>query len=227
MKLDDIKLLYVEDEDAIVQVMQRILKDNVAELHIAKDGEEALESYKKNKPDIILADINIPKLNGLELISKIRETDQKVKVIMLTAHSDKEFLIKAAELKLTKYLIKPIVGKELFEALNCAVEEIENLSVEYKKLIYLEDDFIWDINLKTLTHNNEEVRLTPKEKAILEFLFDKQNSVVSYDDIIYTIWEDSDTYSIDTLKSTVKSLRKKLPKDCIKNVYGTGYKIEV
>lgn len=124
LKLKDIKLLYVEDEDAIVKVMQRLLEDNVQELYIAKDGLTALELYEKNKPDIILADINIPKLNGLDLISKIREKDEDVKVILLTAYSDKEFLEKAADLKLIKYLIKPIVGKELFEALNQAIEDI-------------------------------------------------------------------------------------------------------
>lgn len=126
LQLKDIKLLYVEDEDAIVKVMTRLLEDNVSELYIAKDGSKALELYETHKPDIILADINIPKLNGLDLISKIRETDSNVRVILLTAYSDKDFLIKAADLKLTKYLIKPIIGKELFEALNQAITEIEN-----------------------------------------------------------------------------------------------------
>lgn len=124
LKLKDVKLLYVEDEPAIIKVMERLLTDRVLELYIAKDGEEAFELYKKHKPEIILADIEVPKINGLELISKIRENDLKVRVVLITAHSDKDVLEKAATLKLSKYLIKPIVGKELFESLEQAAQEL-------------------------------------------------------------------------------------------------------
>lgn len=219
--------MYVEDETAVIEVMKDVLQLSVKELYIAEDGITAYELYTKHKPDVMLVDINIPKLNGLDLIEKIRQKDQNVKVILLTAYSDKELLLKATELKLTKYLVKPLVLEEFNEAMQLAVDEIECLNIEYKKLVHLKDDFTWDMESKILTNNNHLVKLTPKESDILQTLLKKQNSSVSYDDIIYTVWEDSDTYSLDTLKTTVKSLRRKLPKDTIQNVYGIGYKIEI
>ena len=223
----DIKLLYVEDEESVIEVMKDLLQACVKEFHIARDGEEAYELYSKHKPDVMLVDINIPKLNGLDLVEKIRKKDHNVKVILLTAYSDKKLLLRATELKLTKYLIKPLGLKEFIEALEMAADEIENLNIEYKKLVYLDDDFIWDMDSKVLSKNSNAIKLTPKETNILDVLLKKQNSAVSYDDIIYSVWEDSDTYSLDTLKTTVKSLRRKLPKDTIKNIYGIGYKIEI
>lgn len=226
MLFNGIKLLYVEDEEEIIEVMKPILNDFFKEYYIARDGKEALELYELNKPDIMIVDVNLPKMNGLELVSTIRKKDQNVKVIMLTAYSNVEILLKATELKLTKYLVKPLNIREVISSFQLALDEINNLNIEFKKLIPLKDDFSWDIELRTLYKNNKEVRLTPKERSVLEYLFNNQNSVNTYDDIIYKVWEDSYRYSLDTLKTTVKSLRKKLPKDCIVNVYGIGYKIE-
>lgn len=132
MGLENKKVLFVEDEKKLRDVMRDILKDEVAELYIAKNGEEAYGIYKSKKPDIMLLDINIPGLSGIELAKKVREHDHSTKIIMLTAFSDVDCLLAATELKLTKYLIKPLKGDELFDALQLAVDEIKNFNISAK-----------------------------------------------------------------------------------------------
>ena len=227
MSLENMKLLYVEDEKELREVMKDILSMEVEELFIAKDGLEGYEMYKNKKPDIIVTDLAMPNMNGVELISKIRETDHSIRAIMLTAHSDVDNLLAATELKLTKYIIKPTKGDELFDALDLAVEEIENFAITSKTKLDLPDSYSWDFSQQTLAQNKQDIRLTPKERKILNFLFSNINKVLTYDNIILDVWEDSDLYSLDNLKTMMKNLRRKVPKDLIKNVYGVGFKVEL
>ena len=88
----NLNLLYVEDDEEIIEDIDFFLKRHFNEIIIAQDGEEAFQYFKEKNPDIIILDINIPKLNGLKLASKIRETNKKIPIIFLTAFSDKENL---------------------------------------------------------------------------------------------------------------------------------------
>lgn len=126
MRLKSFKVLYADDEEVLREMMDTIIGEEVEELFLAKDGKEAYEIYKEKKPDILLIDINMPYMKGIELVKKIRENDCTVRIIMLTACSDIENLLTATELKLTKYLVKPFLSTELFEALHLAVTELSN-----------------------------------------------------------------------------------------------------
>ncbi|MGB5793051.1 response regulator transcription factor [Poseidonibacter sp.] len=118
------KILFVEDEEATRKNYVTYLKMLFSEVYEAKDGEIAYQLYKEKKPDILILDVNIPKLNGLELLEKIRENDYTTKAIMCTAHSDQNFLLQAVSLQLTKYLVKPVSRQELKEALDLAISEL-------------------------------------------------------------------------------------------------------
>jgi len=119
------KILFVEDEKAIRDNYIQYLKIFFSEVYEAEDGDKAYQIYNEKKPDIIILDINIPKLNGLDLLKKIRENDYITKVIMLTAHTDKKFLLDASSLQLTRYLVKPVSRKNLKEALEHSIEELQ------------------------------------------------------------------------------------------------------
>jgi DNA-binding response OmpR family regulator len=226
MSLENMSVLYAEDESELREVMAEILSYEIKTLYVAKDGLEAYEIYKQKKPDIIISDINMPGMNGIDLGKKIRETDHSTRLIMLTAYSDVDNLLSATELKLTKYLLKPTKGVDLFEALNRAVDEIKSFNVVNTCTLGLKDNYFWDFKEQSLYCGAKEIRLTPKERKILNMLFTNLNSTITYDMLIQDVWEDSDLYSIDTIKTMVKNIRKKLPKDTIKNVYGTGFKVE-
>lgn len=222
-------VLYIEDEKDIRANYMNYLDRHFEKVYEAADGEEGYEKYKKNRPDIMIVDINLPKLNGLDLVRRIRKNNHSTKVIMLTAHSETKFLLEATELKLTKYLVKPVSRRELKDALTHVIDELSNFEITSKKTIVLKNGFYWDIQRKELLNNNSSAVLTNKERSILALLFSSVNTTFTYDEIIINVWyeDDYDRDKLDALKTIIKNLRKKLPKDIIKNVYGTGYKIEM
>ncbi|WP_428025143.1 response regulator transcription factor [Arcobacter sp.] len=220
-------ILFIEDEDDIRKKYITYFQKWFKEVYEAKDGEEAYKIYKEKKPHILIIDINLPKLNGLELLKKIREKDHTTKAIMLTAHSDTHYLLSATELKLTKYLVKPITRVELKEALNLAMEELDNFNITSKRIVNLKDNYYWNVETSELYNNNQLISLTNNETKIAEILFSNINQTITYDNIILYVWEDNfERNFLDTLKSTIKNLRKKLPENSIKNIFGLGYRIE-
>ncbi|MCX6051989.1 MAG: response regulator transcription factor [Campylobacterales bacterium] len=220
-------ILFVEDEKAIranyVKYLQRYFK-NVYE---AEDGERAYEIYKAKKPHIMIIDINLPKLNGIDLLKKIREKDHSTKVLMLTSHTDTGYLLDAASLQLTKYLVKPISREDLKNALNLVEEELSKFTITEKKRLTLKDNFSWDYDSNELYDDNYLVLLTNKERKILTILFSDINRTFTYDDIIIDVWYDLDEDKVAALKTIIKNIRKKVPENTIKNVFGEGYKIEI
>jgi YesN/AraC family two-component response regulator len=129
MVYENLKILYAEDEKDLRDAMKSLIESEVKEFHCAKDGKEAYEMYKLNKPDIVILDVNMPFMNGTEVAKKIRESDQATRIIMITAFSELEALTNMPDLKLTKYLCKPFSGKEFLNALTLASLEIENSKV--------------------------------------------------------------------------------------------------
>jgi len=220
-------ILFVEDEKDIRDNYVKYLLRHFKEVYEAADGEEGLEIYKEKKPDIMIVDINIPKLNGLDLVKNIRQNDHSTKVIMLTAHAETRYLLEATELKLTKYLVKPISRSELKEALSLVISELSTFDVVSKKTIALKDGFIWDLNRTELLHNNISVVLTNKERIVLTMFFSNMEKIFTYNDIIFDVWYEYDNDKLDALKTIIKNLRKKLPKDTIKNIFGIGYKLNI
>lgn len=219
------KILFVEDDQVIRENYVTYLKMFFSEVFEAEDGEKAYELYKLKKPDIMIIDINIPKLNGLDLLERIRENDYSTKAIMLTAHSDKSFLLKAVGLKLTRYLVKPVSRKDLKEALKLTIDEVLKFNVITVQKIDLPDDYSWDFQLKELKYHNVIVELTNKEKIFLELLFSHKNRVFTYDEISEYVWGCDESITLNGLKNIVKRLRKKLPEDTILNIFNEGYKI--
>lgn len=217
-------VLFIEDEQEIRNNYIRYLKRHYEDVYEAIDGEEGYAIYKAKSPDIMIVDINLPKLSGLDLVQKIRKIDQKVKVIMLTAYSDTKYLLQATELKLVKYLVKPITRDELKLALDIAINEFSEFNVVSKKVIRLKDSFSWDCELNKMYSNDVEVNFTNKEQKIMKLFFSSPDNVFTYDDIIMEVWDNYEESKLDPLKTMIKNIRKKLPKDTIKNVFGVGYK---
>ncbi len=104
----DINLLYIEDEEIIRTAIEKFLKRKVREVHIAKDGEDALIQFKKHSPDIVVSDIKMPKMSGLDLARKIKNTNKEIPIIFTTAHIDHDIMIEAIEIGIDKYITKPI-----------------------------------------------------------------------------------------------------------------------
>lgn len=222
----NLTLLYAEDEVETRKNYANYLKRYFKEIYVVKNGEEALSCYENYSPNILLLDINMPLINGLELAKKIRQNDKKTRIIILTAHLEQDKLLLAAELNLTKYLPKPISRLKLKEALKEAASQYNELDF-INSTIRLSEDFVWNNNTKKLSTNKEDIKLTKHEILLLELLTSKKNSIFSNDEISLYLWNDvADLeYSATKLKDIIKRLRKKLPKDTISNIYGAGYKL--
>jgi len=221
----NIKVLYVEDDEIARENGIEYLENYFDTIYDASNALNALTLYEKHKPDIIITDIEMPKLNGLEFVQKIRESDNTTQIIITTAYSHKEYLLRAIELKLIKYLIKPINEKEFDEAIKICIENI-NEKEEVSNIIAISENTIFDIYNKTLIKDGELVKLRTKELDLLSLLIKNKTRFVTYQEMENQIWIDS-VMTKDALKTVIKNLKAKLPLNSISNLSGTGYKIEL
>jgi DNA-binding response OmpR family regulator len=220
-KLKSLTILYAEDEEGIRQNVAESLAYYVKEVVEAADGKEALALYESNKPDIILSDIHMPHMNGIEFIQHIRKNDRLTPVIMITAHTDKKYLLDAVELHMEKYIVKPIDIDELFDALEKCVELLD---VNKRVTLHVDEDYIYDYDKKELLYKNEVIILNNKERDFLEVLISGGDRIISYDELQNRVWGD-DVMTDSAVRSVVRNIRRKLPTDMIANVSGIGYKL--
>lgn len=211
--------LYVEDEKGVQKNVGEILEMYFEKVFLASDGEEALEKFDKNRIDLLILDICMPKIDGLKLLQIIREDDKKIPVIMLTAHNEQEYLQRAVELNITRYLNKPFSKNSLQDALLSCAEwmacMLGGLVVNiYKGLLY-------DVLTKALILDGNKIYLSKKEYHLLEFFLKNRERMLKFEDILNEIWDED--VSKEALKSVIKSLRKKAPNLQIQNVFGNGY----
>lgn len=177
--------------------------------------------YEQYKPDIIITDIKMPHMSGLELARKIRNIDKKTPIIILSAYTDTTLLLEAVELQLVKYLIKPLKESSIKEALSLAYMSINN---QPTNIYTFGPTSRFDYFNKTLCVNNEIVKLTQFEILLIETLVKRSPRTVTYDELQHIIWPD-DGLNIDSLRTLVRLLRKKLQADVIENISGVGYRI--
>lgn len=219
----NIKILYVEDDEIARENGVEYLQNFFETIYEASDAIVALQLYEKYKPDIIITDIQMPKLNGLEFVKKIRQKDKKTQIIIITAFCDKDYLLKAIELQLVKYLIKPVKEKEFEEALFLCVNSLQE---DNSNIVKLENEIYFDTFNKNLVIKDEIVKLRAKEILFLELLIKNKNRYVTYEEIENYVWSES-VMTKDALKTLVKNLKTKIPKDLILNLTNSGYKINV
>jgi DNA-binding response OmpR family regulator len=218
--LKTLKILIVEDEKRLAQLLKEAINDSFYKVVIAKDGLEGLKKYKTFKPDIIITDIMMPKLDGLDMTIKIKEIDSNIPIIVLSAHSDKEKLLKAIDVGINKYFIKPFDPDEV-------IEHIKKLSIkiEKQKISILKDDFIFDNNSFSLHKNELLINLTKREKEFIYLLIKNKNSIVKTQTIKTSLWKEE--VNDERLRTFIKRLRLKTSKDLIENISGQGYLISV
>ena len=219
----NIKILYVEDDEIARENGIEYLQNFFEQIYEASDAIKALQLYEKYQPDIIITDIQMPKLNGLEFVKRIRQKDKKTQIIIITAFCDKGYLLKAIELGLVKYLVKPVCEKEFEEALFLCVNSLQN---NESNIIKLDENSYFDIFNKNLLINEEIIKLRTKEILFLELLIKNKNRYVSYEEIENYVWSDS-VMTKDALKTLVKNIKIKISKDLILNLTNSGYKIDV
>lgn len=222
-KIRDVSILLAEDEKELREMLQEYLQLFFSRVYAAASGDEAYDIYKQKKPNIILTDISMPRLDGLEMIGKIRESDKETRIIVMSAHSEQEKLLLAIKLHLESYLIKPIKTDKLKTTLLDIVAQIR-ASV---RRTYVTETIFWDYDTNTLWENSKEIKLRKMENMLLRLLFCKPNEIASTKEIFEYLHEEKGEkeFSVHAVTSLMKRLRTKLPEGVIHNIYGSGYKI--
>ena len=215
-------LLLAEDEQNLRESFTKVLLLYVGNVYTAADGEEAFLLYKEKHPDIIITDVKMPKLNGVDLIKRIRKENLEIPIIVTSAYTDKDFLLESIKLSLIEYTVKPIRQSELIRLLE---ESAAVLLEKMKTVICIDAQHTYDYTNKILTCGNITVALTQKEIEFLEILFAYRGNLVTrqtLEDKLY-IYEEAPP---SALKNLVFKLRKKIGNDLIKTVGNLGYTIQ-
>lgn len=227
------KILVCDDDKEIVEAIDIYLSQEGYEVMKAYDGEEALEVLKKEKVDLLVIDIMMPKLDGIHATLKIRE-ENNMPIIILSAKSEDADKILGLNIGADDYVTKPFNPLELvarvksqirrYTKLGCTVQ-VENAAVYTTGGLTVNDD------LKEVTVDGEAVKLTPIEYNILLFLIKNQGKVFSIDQIYERIWNEEAISVDNTVAVHIRHIREKIeinPKEprYLKVVWGVGYKME-
>lgn len=218
-ELKNISILCVEDEFGIRQSIVNTLKYYFKDVYEASNGKEAFELYAYYKPKIVITDIQMRDGDGIELVKKIRENDFETMLIMLTAHSNEEYLMDLINLNINHYILKPLNLTKLSESL-------EKYLIKSLKPVMLSEDLLFDLQKRELIYkNNEIIHLRKREKDFLYLLYEKKGSILRYEEIEFELWNDKEMTS-HALKSFIKELRNKIPVNVIKNIPQEGYTLQ-
>ncbi|PLY09071.1 MAG: DNA-binding response regulator [Arcobacter sp.] len=216
-ELKDVTILCVEDEDGIREFIVNTLKYYFKEVYAAKNGLEAYEIYEEYKPKIVLTDIEMPKMDGIELVKKIRKNDLSTMVIMLTAYSNEEYLMNLINLNVDHFILKPLNSKKLNEALTKYIER------NFSQQILLHEDLKLNLSKRELIYKDTEIiPLRKREQDFLYLLHKNKNSITTYEQIEIELWQDK-FMTNHALKSFIKEIRHKIPINIIKNISQAGY----
>lgn len=220
--LQKLTILIVEDENEIRKLMEEVMKSVFFEVYSAKNGDEGIKKFKKFAPDLIVTDIAMPIMDGLDMAKMINEISPTTPIIALSAFSDKEKLLKAIEVGVDKYILKPVDMDELL----LAIENIARSKFKNMNIIKITNELQYNPASKQLLCNNQEILLTKKEFSFIALLINKMGNLVLLDEIKKNVWSDENVNDT-AIRTFVKRVRDKIGQDVIKNIPGLGYKIEV
>lgn len=220
--MKDLNLMIVEDEDKLRDGLQRALSGFFAKLITAKNGDEGLKKFKKYNPDLVITDILMPIVDGLDMAKGIKEISPDTPIIVLSAYSEKERLLRAIDIGIDKYLIKPVDIDELLRI----IERIKESKIGTNATIRINAYYEFDRVKKVLVRDGVQIALTKKELAFVSLLIKQSGALVLHEDIKRHIWT-SESVTDTAIRTFIKRVRDKVGDELIKNVPGLGYKINI
>ncbi|MGF7217546.1 DNA-binding response OmpR family regulator [Spirosoma lacussanchae] len=222
------KILMVEDEPKLASFVKKGLEEQSCEVDIAYDGQVGRNMALNNTYDVIVMDVNLPKMNGYDVVQALRQEQVRTPVLMLTAMSSVDDKLTGFESGADDYLVKPFEFRELMARLRALTKRATDPGTQSNVLKV--GDLELDLNEKVARRGNKRIELTAKEFGLLDYLMRNRGRVVSRVDIAEKVWDihfDTGTNVIDVY---VNFLRKKVDKDfphkLIHTVIGMGYMLK-
>ena len=213
-------VLFVEDDQIMKMQITKVLEMLFQKVFCAEDGESAYLLYKEKSPDIIISDIKMPKMDGLQLIEKIRQIDYKIPVILLTSFTEKKILLGVANLSIDGYIIKPVELTTLIVTISKAMQRVERI----EGLVPITQNIFYNSGTQELYQNGEVVPLGVNELEFIRLLIKNRGTTVSKEDISAKLWP-LDSRNDSSIKSLILRIRRKLDTDIIVSVRGIGYRL--
>lgn len=224
------KILIIEDEIRLAEFIKKGLDENSHHTDIAKDGEIGLEMAFNNDYDVIIMDVNMPKMNGYDVTQAIRNENQNTPILMLTAMGTLNDKALGFDAGIDDFLVKPFQFQELLMRLNALHRRSSLVQNQVKKNILKVADLEIDLTSRTVNRASITINLTAKEYALLEYLMINHNRVVSRIDIAERIWDSDLDPASNTIDTYINFLRKKIDKDfpskLIHTIVGMGYMLK-
>ncbi len=216
------KILLVEDDIDLGNVLAQYLKFQTFDVNLARSGEEGLDEFRKNDVDLCIFDIMLPGMNGLILAGKIKQIDQNIPLIFLTARSSKEDVLEGLKLGADDYICKPFEPEELVLRINNILKRSGKLQPDNSMM----GEFEFNYGKMQLTGYGSSHRLTLKEAELLKYFLIKKNQVLKREDILVELWGEDDYFLGRSLDVFISRLRKYLkPEKSIRleTIRGVGY----
>ncbi len=230
LHMEAARILIVEDEKKIADTLQVGLMENGYQVQVAYDGGMGLHHFTTGKYNLLILDINLPGINGLEICKKVRQQDATLPVMMLTSMGTLADKLDGYNVGADDYLVKPFEFKELLMKINVLLKRSKQNSAAQRNILQLAD-LVMNLDSKEVTRSNVKVNLTAKEFQLLEYFMHNQNKVLSRAEISLNVWGidfDTNTNIIDVY---INYLRNKIDKNfnpkLIHTQTGMGYIIKV
>ena len=226
--MDKIKVLLVEDEQTLAMIIKDTLTDQGFDITLGVNGAEGLKLFYDIRPDILVADVMMPELDGFEMVNKIRQTNKTTPVIFLTARSAIKDVVEGFELGANDYLKKPFNMQELIVRIKALVGRIQTTKDKENQNEFCIGDYRFNAVTQTLSYLGNDEELSHRESEILKRLCINKNNVAETQSILLDLWGDDSFFNTKSLHVFITKLRHKLSKDKkikIVNVRGIGYKL--
>lgn len=232
MKTNNRRILLVEDDPNFGSILKEYLMINSYEVTLAKNGIEGFEKFKKEDFDLCLLDVMMPYKDGFTLAKEIREKNETIPLIFLTAKTMKEDVLKGFKIGADDYLSKPFDSEVLLAKIKSILgRRVAPASVESDEMEFAIGDFNLNAKLRLLTYKKEDpVKLSPKENQLLRLLALHINDLMPREKALNKIWRDDNYFTSRSMDVYIAKLRKYLKQDSkveILNIHGEGFRLVV
>ncbi len=229
----ELTLLLVEDYEPLRNDMAEMLEDLFKMVVVASNGVEALGFYKEYQSeygktfDIVISDIVMPVMNGVDFCEILRKENENQQIIILSAHTDTEYLLRLINLGIAQFINKPVQHERLLDTLIYVCSKInkEEEVLPQSTIFDMGEKTVWHREKHVLQRDNLPVTLTKHEILLMQLLVEKEEQVCTNDDIIQHFYIQGVELDEKNIRNLVFKLRKKLPEKAVSSIYGMGYKL--
>ncbi|QDF29121.1 response regulator transcription factor [Halarcobacter anaerophilus] len=220
--LKDKSVLFAEDDEIIKKNITDVLKMLFKEVYTVTNGQKAYELYEEESIDLVITDIKMPLMDGLDLTEKIRKKDYDIPIILLTNFTQQVILMQAVNLSIDGYITKPIELEDLISTIQKSMKRV----VKNKGVIPLSKNIFYSITTQEVYQNNKLIQLGFKELQLLKLLIKNYKKTVTKDEISSVLWP-LESVSDSSIKNLILRIRKKFDEDIITSVRGVGYRLQL